>query len=250
MGGHAVLAGLAGKQRELQQRDELYLEVARDLFLREGYHSLTISRLAKATGFSRPTLYERFHSKEELLAELGLRGQRELLGSIRKAAAFPGRPRERMVAIGEVVRHRATRYADDLHISNFSVSEAVLDKVSPDLQRQHAELDKQNFDLVMSVVEDGERQGDLTFHSGMSAQALTLAFVALIDGLALTVHGAVPVEEWKVTDPFAVLAASGHALMDGCGWRPLSDEWDYEAVRARIAATLIAEMERDGGCSV
>ena len=67
---------LEGKQRELQHRDELHLEIARTIFLEEGYHSLTISRLAKATGSARRTLYERFHCKEELLVARGLRWSR------------------------------------------------------------------------------------------------------------------------------------------------------------------------------
>jgi len=69
----------SGKQGELQQRDELHLEIAREIFLKEGYHNLSISRLSRATGFTRPTLYERFHSKEQLLVELGLRCQQELI---------------------------------------------------------------------------------------------------------------------------------------------------------------------------
>jgi len=239
----------AGKQGELKQRDELHLEIAREIFLKEGYHNLSISRLAKVTGFARPTLYERFHSKEELLVELGLRCQRELVTFLQKASAFPGRPRERMVAIGEMIRHYADRYADDLRISNASGTDVVLEKVSLDLQRQHAELDKQIFDLVKEVIDDAERQGDLTFRTGMTAEMLTLVLIALIDGLALAMRGSVPLAQVEIADPVAVVITSAHVLFDGCGWRPLYDEWDYKDTERRVASTVIAKMKRDASHS-
>ncbi|NIA12715.1 MAG: TetR family transcriptional regulator [Nitrospiraceae bacterium] len=234
-----------GKQRELQQRDEMHLEIARDIFLREGYHSLSISRLAKATGFSRPTLYERFSSKEELIVELGLRCQRELLSFLQKASAFSGRPRERMVAVAAVIRHYLDRYLDDQRISNFSGTDVVLEKVSRDLQRQHAELDKQMFCLLQDIIEDAVRQGDLTFPTGTTAQTLTLTLWILTDGLAAALCGSVPFDHLEIADPVAALLRNVHVLYDGYGWRPLSSEWDYEDTERRIAATVIAEMELD-----
>jgi len=238
-------AVLAGKQRELQQRDELHLEIAREIFLKEGYHKLSISGLAKATGFARPTLYERFHSKEELLVELGLRCQTELISFLRKASAFPGRPRERMVSISEMIRHYAERYTDDLRISNFSGTDVVLEKVSLDLQRQHAELDKQIFDLVKGVIDDGERDGDLVFRPGTTSQTLTLTLIALIDGLGLALQGSVPLDLVEIADPVDALIRNVHVLFDGYGWRPLYDEWDYKDVERRVLSTVIAEMNRD-----
>ena len=238
-------AVLAGKQRELQQRDELHLEIAREIFLKEGYHNLSISGLAKVTGFARPTLYERFHSKEQLIVELGLRCQTELISFLRKASAFPGRPRERMVSIGEMIRHYAERYTDDLRISNFSGMDVVLEKVSPDLQRQHAELDKQIFDLVKDVIDDGEREGDLVFRPGVTAQTLTLTLIALIDGLGLALQGSVPLDLVEIADPVDALIRNVHVLFDGYGWRPLYDEWDYQDVERRVLSTVIAEMNCD-----
>ncbi len=238
---------LAGKQRELHQRDEMHLEMAREIFLREGYHNLTISNLARATGFARPTLYERFHSKEELIFELGLRCQRELVTLLRQASAFVGRPRERMVSIGETFRYFTDRYANDLRISNFSGTEIVQERVSAALRRQHAELDTQIFEIVREIIDDAVREGDLVFRPGMSAQALTLTLVALIDGLALAIRGSIPLDEVGVTDPASDLFRNVHVLFDGYGWRPLYDEWDYEDTKRRIYATVISKMGAGAG---
>jgi len=233
----------SGKQGELQQRDELHLEIAREIFLKEGYHNLSISRLSRATGFTRPTLYERFHSKEQLLVELGLRCQQELIALLQKASAFPGRPRERMMAIGEMVRYYADRCADDLRISNLGGTDVILEKVSPDLRRQYAELNKKIFDLVQDVIEDAVREGDLVFRPGMTKEGLTLTLIAMIDGLALALRGSIPLDQVGIDNPITALFRNVHVLFDGYGWRPVYDEWDYEEVERRAVLTLIPEAE-------
>ena len=238
-------APLEGKQRELQQRDALHLQIARRIFLEEGCHHLTISRLAKETGFSRPTLYERFGSKEGLLVELGIQCHGQWMSFLRRASAFPGRPRERMVAIGEVVRHYAARYADDLRVLSFSRTDLVLERVSSHLRRRYATLDGQIFQLLQGIVDDAVGQGDLSCPPGTSAQALTLTLIALADGLALATRGSVPLHQLEMADPVGEIIRSMHVLFDGYGWRPLSSEWDYVDTERRIHTTLIAEMAHD-----
>ena len=49
---------LAGKQRELLERHELFLEVGRAQLLEDGYEGLTIARIAETTGFSKGTVYQ------------------------------------------------------------------------------------------------------------------------------------------------------------------------------------------------
>lgn len=237
-----AITEVPGKQRELQQRDELCLEIARRVFLEEGYHSLSISRLAKATGFSRPTLYERFSSKEELIVELGLRCQGELVALLQKAGAFRGRSRERIVVIGEVIRHYWDRYADDMRISNFSATDVVLEKVSDDLQRQHTAFDMQIFRLIEDIVEDAVREGDLVLRDDTPARALTLTLISLVNGVASALRGSV-MDELNIRDPLSALMANVHVLFDGYGWRPLSSEWDYDGTAQRAAQEMIAEME-------
>ncbi|MBI2423291.1 MAG: TetR/AcrR family transcriptional regulator [Candidatus Hydrogenedentes bacterium] len=232
-----------GKRSELQRRDALHLEIARGIFLHEGYHSLTISRLAKATGFSRPTLYERFNSKEQLIVELGLRCQEELIAFMEGARSFPGRPRERMVAIGEVIRHYADRYTDDLRISNFSGTDFVLEKVPPGLRDRYTNLDMQLLALIQGTVEEAVESGDLLCPPGTSARSLTLTLIALFEGLASVQRGLAMLEHLAIADPVAEIIRSAHMLLDGYGWRPLSSEWDYAETERRIRAEVIAGMK-------
>lgn len=57
----------------MQQRDELrsiILETARDLFVREGFETFSMRKLAGAVGYSPAAIYKHFTSKEEIFKEL------------------------------------------------------------------------------------------------------------------------------------------------------------------------------------
>lgn len=53
--------------------DERILEVARELFCRDGIHATGIDRILTEAGASKMTLYSRFGSKEALLREVLVR---------------------------------------------------------------------------------------------------------------------------------------------------------------------------------
>ena len=99
--------------------------------------------------------------------------------------------------------------------------------------------------ILRGIIDDAERQGDLIYRAGMTAETLALAFVALVDGVMSATHGATPLDQVGIADPFAALVTSAHVLADGAGWRPFSEEWDYKDTECRIAATIIKEIDRD-----
>lgn len=61
-----------------QEKKALIQEAALKLFATEGYHSSSISKIAKAAGTSKGLLYNYFDSKETLLQEVLLEGIHEL----------------------------------------------------------------------------------------------------------------------------------------------------------------------------
>jgi AcrR family transcriptional regulator len=68
---HAAANGSPGGATDLEARDRLpherILEVARDMFCRDGIHATGIDRILAAAGASKMTLYARFGSKEALV---------------------------------------------------------------------------------------------------------------------------------------------------------------------------------------
>ncbi|NIA16613.1 MAG: TetR family transcriptional regulator [Nitrospiraceae bacterium] len=236
---------LKGRERELWQRDGQHLEIARKIVLEEGFRHLTIGRLAKITGFSRATFYQRFGCKEGLVFELGIRCQRELVKIMSEASRFPGRSRERMMAVGEAFNHYSTRFTDNMRILAVISSQTIIEKTSERQQALAVELDTQMFRILQGIVEDAIVDGDLVMPEGTRPQTLCFGLWVMIDGWTSAVRGSAPLREVDIANPMGELLESAHRMLDGFGWRPLTEEWDYDTTRRRIHATLFPDSTLD-----
>ena len=232
---------LTGKQREIQERHELFVDVARTHLLEEGYEGLTIAGIAEATGFSKGTVYQRFARREELVVELGRRSRERLARMWERAAQFPGRPRERILAFGETFLYYSRHYPDDMRILAIITAESILEKVSEEQRSAMDELDVGMFEIMLDIVQEAIEQGDLVLDQGSTPQTVCLALWALADGYFAAARGSVPLETAGIPDPMEELARSGHYLLDGYRWRPLYHEWDYEETLRRIRSTIFTE---------
>jgi len=61
------------REKQLQKRKQETLEVAMRLLFERGYANLNMDELAEEVGISKPTLYQDFNSKDELVAEVIVR---------------------------------------------------------------------------------------------------------------------------------------------------------------------------------
>jgi AcrR family transcriptional regulator len=78
------------------QRRQQLLEVALEVFGREGFHHTSMNDLAEAAGVTKPVLYQHFGSKRELYLEvLGEVGGR-LMDAVGKAIATAAGPRQQV----------------------------------------------------------------------------------------------------------------------------------------------------------
>lgn len=67
------------KERERARRESEILHMAGQLIRRDGYAQFNMEGLADAVGISKPTLYQHFSSKEELVAQAVIRGTYEMV---------------------------------------------------------------------------------------------------------------------------------------------------------------------------
>ena len=70
----------------LPDQREIFLANARRILKEEGYAALSIRRLAEESGAASGTLYNYFHSKDELIAEVMLDDWRAVLQEMKEAA--------------------------------------------------------------------------------------------------------------------------------------------------------------------
>jgi AcrR family transcriptional regulator len=82
------------KEREKRRREQEILIEARRLIRDSGYVDLNMDMLADAVGISKPTLYQHFKSKEDLVAHLVIEGMEEVEADLR--ASTESSPLERL----------------------------------------------------------------------------------------------------------------------------------------------------------
>lgn len=61
-----------------EEKKRLIMEVALELFANEGYHSTSISKIAKTASISKGLMYNYFESKEDLLKQIAVNGINEV----------------------------------------------------------------------------------------------------------------------------------------------------------------------------
>ena len=235
---------LTGKQREIQQRDTLFLQVARDLLLEEGYHGLTMERVAKITQFSKGTVYNRFACKEDMVVELGRRCREERVAMLERALTFEGRPRERMVALGEGAEHFSKLFPNHVRVLAIINAEAILEKVGEEQRARMKAYDARVMQGLTEIVQAAVACGDLALPPRSTPQEISFALWALVDGASAAFLGGAPLAEAGIGDVYSAISRGCHMLMDGCGWRPLSTEWNYSETSLRIKASIFQEEAR------
>lgn len=232
---------LSGKQREILQRDALFLSVAEELLLEDGYHALTMGRVAERTRFSKGTVYNRFTCKEELVVALGCRCSEERLSLLERAVQFDGRTRERMVALGEAAELFARRYPNSVRVLHLIDAEAILEKVPEALRQRMRRYNARLFELMLNLAQEAIAVGDLTLPARSTPEELCFALCALVDGGAALILAGMPLVEQGLEDPFGAIGRGCHLLMDGCGWQPLYRDFNYSESARRIRETLFCE---------
>lgn len=79
-------------------RREQLLEVALDVFAREGFHGASMHQVAEAAGVTKPVLYQHFASKRELYLALLEEAGARLLHAIRIATSRAANPRDQVTS--------------------------------------------------------------------------------------------------------------------------------------------------------
>lgn len=86
------------KDRERQERSDLFLDIARDLISRKGFHDLSMNGIAEVAEFSKGTIYLHFASREMVLMALCLRGTQIWDHLTERAAQHNGPWVDRLIA--------------------------------------------------------------------------------------------------------------------------------------------------------
>lgn len=209
------------------------LAASRDIFLARGWDGFSIERIADRVGCSRPLIYRHFPSKEEILLSLAIESKHRRVGLYEHAIMFQGRPREKMLALGEVETFLFER---DLPVELFVASTNIRAKTSPARQEELRVLDVRAISMGAAIVREAVSAGDLQLPARLGPEDLLFSLWAARWGASNIRRSDTPLSTAGIAHPAAAIEHSLMYLLDGYGWRPLSTEHDYLATRRRVHA--------------
>ena len=230
----------ARKERERAVREELILNHAQRILLREGFQNLHLDQLAEAIEYSKGTLYLHFKTKEDIALAVVTRALKERADFLQRALQFQGGSRERVRAIGFACCHFANVYPDYYNVEMMLKSLSFWEKADEARQHQYAMQGGRCFRTMHRIVTEGLQSGDLP-QGKLSPEMIVYSIASTAIGshiMGRNTHAGIMA---GIEDPLKALCTTVDILLDGLGWKPFSNQWDYDAVDRRIKKEVFPE---------
>lgn len=222
------------KQREIREREAKILDVARPMLAQQGYHGLNMDRIAELLQYSKGTIYNHFSCKEEIIIALAVQTTEKRSELFRRAAAFRGRPRERMLAIGVGAELFVKLYPDHFQVEQVLRDASFWEKTSEKRRLTMHSCEQRCVSIVGGVVLDAVAQDDLKLPDEVQPEDLVFGLWSQSYGAHLIITTSESLADVGISEPFAALRYNISMMLDGFGWKPLSQMHDYDAVLRRI----------------
>ncbi len=211
------------KQREVADRHDLFLTIAREMMHREGFHHMSMDRVAESAEFSKGTIYQHFSCKEEMLIQLCIRSLTRLLNLGHLAERFDGNHRERLLAFSFAHDIWQRYEPNDIGMMHNLHTDGVMQKVSPESRMQHDALELGIVNLVGGIVQCAKDAGDLPDNS-LNAPEIVFGIWSMYHGGQLLRSYDFPLSRFGIHNPGGTITTMTQVALNGLGWTPLMDE--------------------------
>jgi AcrR family transcriptional regulator len=229
---------LTPKKREILDREARILDVARPIVVREGYHGLNMERIAEKVHYSKGTIYNHFACKEEIIIALAIENVAKRVELFKRAAQFRGCPRHRMIAIGEAAERFVRKHPDYFLFEKILQLDSVREKTSEKRRAVIQGCEMQCVSVVAGVVRDAIAAEDLVLPNGFTPEKLVFGLWSLTSGAFSIVFTSDSLGQMGLEDPFETVREHSDALLDGHGWKPLSDQFDSKKILKKIRSEV------------
>ena len=222
-----------------RSREKFMLEKAREMLQRDGFQALNLPELAKLSGYSKPTIYKYFPCKEDLMVALAIESTERQIGFMEIAVTFDGRPRERLCgihALNHTVVHEAMLDRTVVQTNR------ICSSASAEHRRTLDALDEKRIGIMSGLIREAMECGDLKPPAGVDEYQLLFTLMSTEVGGHFMEELQSPVmEKWFKKINF-MHGAFGRIVLDGIGWRPLSNERDYGQTLKRFFRDLFPDL--------
>lgn len=168
---------LPRREREKQVREEEIVLAAEKVFLHKGFDNASMDEIAAAAQFTKRTLYQYFANKEDLYFATVLRGFKNLLEYIQKAAVSEqtGFMKIYQSSIGYYQFYQD--FPETLRLINYLGHVKKNSKEISQRQTELSEFDNQLFELVSKYIGEGIADGSIRAHLDPIKTSFSLIFM-------------------------------------------------------------------------
>ncbi len=227
------------KNEVKEKRETFMLDQARKIADAEGLHALTLPRLAEETGYSKPTVYKYFPTKEDLIVAIAAQSAAIRASYYERAITFQGRPREKLYGINALnfgFLNPHFREMIDFHINRLSR------QAGPARQKELFENENRMVEIVAGVVREAIENGDLKLPEKIDEYQIIFTLSSTnFGGYVMRESDSPVMKKWFDRIRFKD-GAFGAILLDGLGWKPLSNEWNYSETKKRFYREVFPEL--------
>ncbi|MDY3562012.1 TetR/AcrR family transcriptional regulator [Gemmata sp. JC673] len=237
------------REREFQQREVEFLDLARRMITEGGLANFNMDRLAEATEYSKGTLYQHFGSKEDLVSALAVQSLTRRVSWFERAVRFGGSTRERIQALTVAEEIFVTLQPQHFRSELLIKVDDFASRASAERRAEIETLETRCFGLMRLVVDDAMRVGDLALPPHRTVGDVVIGLVSLHVGM-FTVINSMPelLRQANVTHPLRALRDHIAVHLDGLGWRPLAHQYNHASTRQRILNEVFPEESQQAGC--
>lgn len=241
---------LTRKQREIKEREGRILQLAQRMIVHDGYHGLSMDRIAEALEYSKGTIYQHFSCKEEILMALVNQAMERRLDLFRRAATFQGRSRERITAIGVGAALFFQLYPDHFHIEHTVRITSIKEKTSEQRRMCLERCEASCSEIVLGVINDAVAAGDLVIDGDFGVGQVGFGLWSLTFGGYSLAATSPSLANLGIHDPILAIRNNCSRLLDGVGWKPLAKDLDLpnliERIQRELFAPEIAQLAQGG----
>lgn len=225
---------LSRKRREIAEREEKILAVARRMLAEGGYLGLSMDKIASELEYSKGTIYQHFNCKEEALIALVNESQDVRVAMFKRAAQFRGNSRERLAAIGIAAELFVHLHPDYFHVDQIVRLASIWEKTSEERRAAMRSCEQHCVGTVSGVVRDAIAAGDLVLPDDVAPEDLVFGLWSINFGAFSILSTSTSLADIGIKDPVEALRTDISMMLDGYGWKPLSTQYDYDATLKRI----------------
>lgn len=167
---------LSRKERERLARESEILSAAKKLFTDKGFESTTMEEIAKASEFTKRTVYQYFSSKENLFFAVILSGVKQMFSYIEEEVKAGGNGFEKLTG----VRRAFCRYMKEspdiyklMHYTQYIKSDPAGVPYYQELGKYNSRL----FTLFSQLMEEGMKDGSIRSDLKMPLSIYAMYFI-------------------------------------------------------------------------